>query len=193
MIRINLLPAKVRKTKGAQRIYTYAILGGSALVILLILLLLNLLSLTKRTETKIAKTDAAAAQLTETIRYLHDLTAREQYADRLRGTIRQLLPQQAVWIAVLDELANLMREDLWLTLLQVKPAPASALLRLDLEGEAYSKISVADFLSALENSERFRDVQLEALTDTQTATHTQVKFKIQLSCRNDEGNGGNTR
>ncbi len=189
MIRINLLPAKVRKTKGAQKVNTYIILGGSALAILLVLLLLNLLSLTRRTEQKIAKTEAAAAQLAETIRTVRELTAREQYGDQIRATVRGLLPKQAVWITVLDELTNQTREDLWLTLLKATSAPGVMPLRLEVEGEAYSKISVADFLSALENSDRFTDVQLEALTDVKTDAHTQVKFKIHFTFRAEEAGG----
>jgi Tfp pilus assembly protein PilN len=71
------------------------------------------------------------------------------------------------------------------------PAVAGSPLRLELEGEAYNKISVADFLSALESSPRFFDVQLEALTDTQSEARTQVKFKILFSCRTEAVPGGN--
>jgi Tfp pilus assembly protein PilN len=191
MIKINLLPAKVRQTKGVQRLTTYAVLGGSALLIVLILLLLNLVALTKRTEVKIARAEAAAAQLGEVTRTVQAWEAGEKYADRLRGLIRRLLPAQAVWISILDELASLGRDDLWLLKLTLVPAPAGAPLRLELEGEAYSKISVADFLSALESSARFFDVQLEALTDTQAEARTQVKFKILFSCRNESAPGGN--
>jgi Tfp pilus assembly protein PilN len=190
MIRINLLPAKVRQTKGVQRIYTYAVLGGSAVVILLILLLLNLVALTRRTEVKISRAEAAAAQLAETTRTVQGWAAQEKYADRLRVLIRRLLPVQAQWISLLDELASLGRDDLWLLKLAVVPAGAGVPLRLVLEGEAYNKISVADFLSALESSPRFFDVQLEALTDTQADARTQVKFKIVFSCRAETLEGG---
>jgi Tfp pilus assembly protein PilN len=187
MTRINLLPAKVRKTKGAQRVVTYFVLGGSALALVLMVLLLNLLALTHRAEVAARRAEAATAQLSETVRVVKALQAQEQYADRLRGLIRGLQPGQAVWISILDELAGLIREDLWLSRLNSVPAPGGAGLRLETEGEAYSKISVADFLSALENSPRFTEVQLEALTDTRTAAGLQVKFKIMFSCRPSQG------
>jgi hypothetical protein len=85
MITINLLPAKVRQTKGVQRLTTYAVLGGSLLVILLILLLLNLVALTRRTEVKIAKAAAAAAQLAEATHTVQGWADSEQYADSLRA------------------------------------------------------------------------------------------------------------
>jgi Tfp pilus assembly protein PilN len=190
MIRINLLPAKVRTTKGVQRVTTYVILGGSALALVLVLLLLNLLALTQRAEVKTARALAATAQLAETVHTVHGWTAREQYADRVRTLIRQLLPQQALWINVLDELAGLTREDLWLTQLQAAPLAAKNPLRLSVEGEAYSKISVADFLSALENSSRFREVQLDALTDTPAGDRIQVKFKVRFVYQAEETGGG---
>ncbi|NTV52118.1 MAG: PilN domain-containing protein [Candidatus Firestonebacteria bacterium] len=191
MIKINLLPAKVRKTKGVQRLTTYAILGGSALAILLILLLLNLVALIKRAEVKIVKAETAAAQLAEVSRTVQGWAAGEKYADHLRARIRRFLPIQAVWISLLDELAALGREDLWFRKLATLPGAVGAPLRLELEGEAYNKISVADFLSALESSPRFYDVQLEALTDTQAEARTQVKFRICFSCRTEFFTGGN--
>jgi Tfp pilus assembly protein PilN len=191
MIKINLLPAKVRQTKGVQRLTTYAVLGGSAVVIVLILLLLNLVALTKRTQARIVKAEAEAAQLTETTRTVQGWAVNEKHADRLRALIRGLLPVQAVWISILDELAALGRDDLWFLKMAQVPAPPGAPLRLELEGEAYNKISVADFLSALESSPRFFDVQLEALTDTQAEARTQVKFRILFSCRAEIAPGGN--
>jgi len=187
VIRINLLPEKFRKTKGVQRLYTYGIIGLSALAIVMVLLLLNLASQISRTNTRIAQIDSAAAKLADRIAYLRALTAREQESERLRQMIRRLQPDQARWILLLDDLAGLLREDLWLT--QIAPdAAGTTPLALAVDGEAYTKISVADFLGGLESSDRFADVQLVALTDTRTAQASQVQFKLKMSYR-PEGAG----
>jgi Tfp pilus assembly protein PilN len=190
VIRINLLPAKFRKTKGVQRIYTYVIIGLSALGILLILLLLNLAALIHGANQRIARIDATAAKIADKIAYLHGLTAREEQSGRLREMIRRLQPEQALWISLLDQLAVLVREDLWLTKLAPFPAAAGADLGLVMDGEAYTKISVADFLTSLETSDRFSDVQLVALTDTKTAVASLVQFKLNLSYRTERPAGG---
>jgi Tfp pilus assembly protein PilN len=180
VIRINLLPAKVRKTKGAQRLATYVIMGASGAVILLILGLLQLVAALHQTQARITQVDASAAKLADKISYLHGLTDREQTSQQLRDLIRRLAPKQALWISILDELADVVRDDLWLTQLASEPAVAGQPLRLQLEGEAYTKISVADFLASLESSSHFTDVNLEALNDVKAGTISQVQFKVKL-------------
>lgn len=180
MIRINLLPPRIRQTKGVQKIYTYIILGLAGAAAVLILVLVNLLVLLQRTEARIAQARTAQAQLADKLSYLQTLTAREAKAQQLRGLIRNLLPRQALWISFLDEMADLIPGDLWLT--QVLPRAQTAAGQLDLliEGEGYTKISVAEFLAALEDSGRFNEVQLLALTDMKTGNASQVKFKVNL-------------
>lgn len=185
MIRINLLPAKFRKTKGAQRLYTYAIIGLSVLGVVLALLLLNLVSQTRRTDARIAQVDTASAKLADKIAYLRELSAREEWAERLRRLIRELQPEQALWITLLDDLARLIREDLWLTKLAPEPGAAPEPLRLAVAGEAYNKIAVADFLGALETSDRFADIQLVSLTDTKTASASLVRFSLKMGYRRE--------
>jgi Tfp pilus assembly protein PilN len=189
VIRINLLPAKFRKTKGAQRLFAYVIIGLSALAILLVLLLLGLLNATHQANLRIAQLDAAGAKLADKKVYLKTLTEREQASERLRQMITRLLPEQALWISLLDDLATLVREDLWLTKLLPTPAAAGQAVGLTLDGEAYTKIAVADFLTALESSDRFADVQLVALTDTKTATASLVQFKLKLGYRTQTMSG----
>ena len=185
MIRINLLPAKFRKTQGAQRIYTYAIIGLSMLGLVLIVLLLNLVLQTHRVETRLAQVDAASAKMADRIEYLRGLTAREEQSEQMRKVIRRLQPDQALWIVLLDDLARLVREDLWLTRLAPEKSAKQPPLRLTVDGEAYNKIAVADFLGALESSDRFTDVQLMALTDTKTASATFVQFSLKMGYRTE--------
>jgi Tfp pilus assembly protein PilN len=180
MIRINLLPAKFRKSKGAQRLFTYVVIGLSALGVLLLLLALNQLAQVHRADLRIARIDAVLAQQADKLAYLGALTERERTAERLRGLIRRLQPEQALWLALLDDLARLVRDDLWLTKLASAPAKSGGGLVLTVNGEAYTKISVADFLEALEGSERFREVRLLSLTDVRAAAASHVQFKLQV-------------
>jgi Tfp pilus assembly protein PilN len=180
MIRINLLPAKFRRTKGAQRVFAYVVIGLSALGVALVLLLLGQMAQVHRVDRRIAQIDAALAKQADKLAYLGALTERERTAERLRALIRSLQPEQALWLALLDDLARLVREDLWLTRLASQPVKAGGGLTLTLDGEAYTKISVADFLEALEGSERFREVRLLSLTDVRAGSAAHVAFKLQM-------------
>lgn len=190
MIRINLLPAKFRKTKGAQRLTAYGIIGLAALALVMVLALLGLISRIHSVNREIAQTDAESAKLADKIAYLRGLTSREAESEAVRQTIRRLLPEQATWITLLDDLARLVREDLWLTRLALRPEPVPGQLPLALSGEAYTKLSAADFLTALETSERFTEVQLVALTDTRTASASLVTFQVKCNYRPESAAAG---
>lgn len=179
MIRINLLPAKFRKTKGAQKVFAYVVIGLSALAVLLLLLVLGQLAEVRRADHRIAQIDTTLAEQADKLAYLGALTERERTAERLRGLIRSLQPEQALWLALLDDVSRLTREDLWLTRLASTPAKTGGAVDLTLDGKAYTKISVADFLEALEGSERFREVQLLTLTDVPGTKTAHVQFKLQ--------------
>jgi len=180
VIRINLLPVKVRKTKGVQRMYTYLILGMSVAGVLLVLLLLNLVAQTRRADAKIARVEAASAKLADKIEYLSFLTAQEKKSERIRKLLTGLLPEQGTWIDILDQLAELVRQDVWLNRLSSQKSKTAAQPTLLLEGDAYSKISVADFMDALENSGRFTQVQLLALKDVTADNTTLVRFRLKF-------------
>ncbi|MBN1594523.1 PilN domain-containing protein [candidate division FCPU426 bacterium] len=180
MVRINLLPPKVRKTKVALRLYTYFIIAGSMVIIVLILLLLNLLAQTKRLDTRIQALQKEELALADKTGPLLELIAQEKKINSLKKIVRDLTREQSVWIKILDEIAGRMQNDMWLTNIGSARQADGRLLLLTLEGEAYNKISVADFLTALENSSLFQNVSLEALTEIQVNRISQVQFKLKM-------------
>lgn len=181
MVKINLLPLKVRKTNVALRLYSYIIIGSSVSVIVLVLLLLNLMSQVKKIDNQIRELDAKQQELAPQVAPIKNVVLEEKATDQMKKLIYDLSLEQPVWITILDELADQVRKDVWLTGLKAQRDLQANALRIILEGEAYHKISVADFLSALENSDIFSNVKLEALNDNKQAQYTQVKFKLQFN------------
>jgi Tfp pilus assembly protein PilN len=180
VVYLNLLPSKVRKTKVALRLYTYIIIASSLAVIVMVLLLLNLLAQTKRIDAKITEFKKAEQALADKIGPLLGLAEEEQKMNALKSLVRKLTPEQSVWIKILDEIASLVQDDMWLMQILSERKENDQRLELTLEGEAYNKISVADFLTMLENSGLFTNVSLEALSETQVDQRTQVQFKLKM-------------
>lgn len=181
MIRINLLPLKVRKTKVVVRLTTYLIIGLSVLGLLLVLQLLSLLSQIRRLDAQKHKLQVAEEALAERLGPVRHLAAQEQQQVELDRLAATLAPPQATWISILDLLAEHVQPDMWLTKLnaqQVKEADPPQIL---LEGRAYHKISVADLLTGLEGSGRFREVTLESLAEVTVDDQIQVQFKVKLA------------
>lgn len=181
MVKINLLPLKIRKTKGMIKLYTYMLIGGSAGTLVLVLLLMGLLVQTYRIEAKLKRINSAEELFSEKIEELRKLIGQEQQVQKSRVLQEKLMVQHTTWISILDELADVVRDDMWLTRLQSQRRKPDAGLVLIMEGQAYNKITVADFLTALERSALFSDVGLESLTEVKNQDQSQVQFKLKLN------------
>lgn len=181
MVKINLLPLKIRKTKGMIKLYIYLLIGGSAGVLVLVLLLLGLLVQTHRIEAKLKKIDSAEELFSEKIQELRKLIGQEQRVQKSRVLLEKLIVQHTTWISILDELADLVRADMWLTRMQSQRRKTDAGLVLTMEGRAYNKITVAEFLTALEKSALFSDIGLKSLTEVKNQGQSQVQFKLTLN------------
>lgn len=77
--------------------------------------------------------------------------------DRLRA-IRALFSDRILWSAALQEVSHLAPEGLWLTLVESKDLEGKKEVRLS--GNALAYPSLSRFLTALERSPRFTQVQL---------------------------------
>ncbi len=181
MVKINLLPLKIRKTKGMIKLYIYLLIGGSAGVLVLVLLLLGLLVQTHRIEAKLKKIDSAEELFSEKIQELRKLIGQEQRVQKSRVLLEKLIVQHTTWISILDELADLVRADMWLTRMQSQRRKTDAGLVLTMEGRAYNKITVAEFLTVLEKSALFSDIGLKSLTEVKNQGQSQVQFKLTLN------------
>ncbi len=162
------------------KLYTYLLIGGSAGTLVLVLLVLGLMVQTHRIEAKLKRIASAEELFSERVQELRKIIGQEQQAQKSRVLLEKLMIRHTIWISILDELANVVRDDMWLTRLQSQ-RKADAGLELAMEGRAYNKITVADFLTALERSALFSDIGLGSLTEVKDQEQSQVQFKLTLN------------
>lgn len=187
MVKINLLPLKVRKTKVAIQLYTYLVIAGSAAGILLIILLLNLMTQLRRAEIQIRKAETVRGELAAKAGPLLGLDRQEAELRRTFKLLQPLSRSRSEWIHLLDELADRIQPDLWLTKLASSRPSGKTALQLNLEGEAYQKMVVADFIQSLEQSRRFRNVNLESLVESGSPeSRGVVQFKLRADFGEDD-------
>jgi Tfp pilus assembly protein PilN len=191
MILINLLPVKVRKTEGAQKLYGWVIIGLIGVAALLTLLLIGMAALTQSLETRTAQLTRQMAAVADQSGYVRSLMDLERQSRARRDLVLRLLPDQALWIRILDDVAEACTDDVWLT--QLAPLPAKPKrpgpLPLLIAGEAYTKLAVADFLTSLEGVPRIAEVKLEELSEPSQKEAGPVRFKLTFAYRPLEGSG----
>ena len=81
----------------------------------------------------------------------------------------------------MDELARCVPDHLWLT-----GASQDAGSTLSIEGVTFSNLVVSDFMSRLERSPMFANVELEVAERNQQGEHEVVHFKVTCQVTPDE-------
>jgi Tfp pilus assembly protein PilN len=178
MIHINLLPKAIKQGTEVNRQlmslgrWVVAALAGMAGLLLLLYGGAQWLA----ADTRSMQTQLQG--LADKIGPFQGIAQQESEAKLIRGLMAGVLPQQPFWIRLLDDLADTIQEDMWLTQMLSRPSAQEGEMGLTLFGEAYHKVAVADFLRVLETMPVFRKVRLESLTESQTPAGSMVQFKI---------------
>ncbi|HSQ59265.1 MAG TPA: PilN domain-containing protein [Acidobacteriota bacterium] len=181
MIRINLLPRDERQVK---RTFTLPKVGAvmPLLVLILVAALFAAFSVVQamqvsRLEADIAKAEQEAEKLRPAIQTINELTQKRQELERRLGVITGLDKQRLTRVKLVDEVSKCIPEHLWMT--QFEEIPGSN--RIQVEGVTFSNLLVADFMSRLEESPLYGDVDLVVAEKGTIDQRNVVKFKITAS------------
>lgn len=181
MIRINLLPRDERQVK---RTFTLPKVGTvmPLLVLILVAALFAAFSVVQamqvsRLEADIAKARQEAEKLRPAIQTINELTQKRQELERRLGVITGLDKQRLTRVKLVDEVSKCIPEHLWMT--QFEEIAGSN--RIQVEGVTFSNLLVADFMSRLEESPLYGDVDLVVAEKGTIDQRNVVKFKVTAS------------
>ena len=132
-------------------------------------------------DNSIAEVDAQSRALAPQIEKVKRLAQERAELDLRLGIISKLEKGRTQSVRLMDELARCVPDHLWMT-----QAQQDASGQLDLEGVTYSNLVVSDFMSRLERSPLFADVELQVAEKGQVSQKDVVKFKITCQVTPDE-------
>jgi Tfp pilus assembly protein PilN len=178
MIRINLLP---REEKGQRKAAFRFKAGEVAIPIALLaavgLVIVGTVTSQRMSIASLAKSisdmDAQARAIAPQIERVNQLARERAELDLRLGVISRLEQGRTQTVRMMDELARCVPDHLWLTAAN-QNSPTS----VTLDGMTLSNLVVSDFMSSLERSPLFADVQLELAERGETATRSVVRFRI---------------
>lgn len=186
MIRINLLPREdkgQRKSamqfKAGELVIPLAVLVATALVVTGTALSQH--SRVSSLEHSIAEIDAQSRALAPQIERVNRLAQERAELDLRLGIINKLEQGRTQSVRVMDELARCVPDHLWMTLAQ-----QDAGTNLSLEGVTYSNLVVSEFMSRLERSPMFANVELGVAESGAMNDRDVVKFRITCQVTPDE-------
>ncbi len=186
MIRINLLPREEKQ----QRKASFSFKAGDLVVPGVLIVAAGLvvagtsLSMHSRAASlthSIAEVDAQSRALAPQIERVNRLAQERAELDLRLGIIAKLEKGRTQSVRLMDELARCVPDHLWLT-----GAAQDASSALNLEGVTFSNLVVSDFISWLERSPMFANVELDVAERGSLADRDVVKFRITCQVTPDE-------
>jgi len=187
MIRINLLPkeekarrqAPAMKFKAGDLVVPGVMLLAAALVVAGTVM--SQRSRAAQLQSQIAEVEAQSRALQPQIERVNRLAQERAELDLRLGIISKLQKGRTQSVRLMDELARSVPDHLWLT-----GATQDAGSSLQLEGVTFSNLVVSDFMSRLERSPMFANVELQFAERTVVSDHDVVKFRITCQVTPDE-------
>ncbi len=161
MIRLNLLPAKVRLAE----LLRLAVLGGVVVYLGAVGFLGWRFALAKQdlaqVNRKIAKVDAELKPLEKIAEEVKKLTDEQTEQSVKRSKLEELAKRQAYWVRALDTVPDLLQGgQVWLTSLDQLDSKGG-IRRIVLEGNAQSVEAWADFYDNLESQNQVTELKIE--------------------------------
>lgn len=180
MVKINLLPVKQKQRQ--VTVVTQLIVGG-VLILALGLLMLGHFATMKirqgKLNNEITQLRADIKNLDRLIGQVEDLEAKSAELERKLDTIAQLKRNKSGPVKMLEELSVTVPKKLWLTSLkETTTSPKSK--SVVLTGNATTQEVIADFMSRLEESQYFQQVNLVRirLNENQKGGFQSQEFEI---------------
>jgi type IV pilus assembly protein PilN len=189
MIRVNLLPREEKaKRKSASAPVDFkvgdmllpgVVMGAAALIIMG-----STMSLRTRQaglEKSIQQVEAESRALAPQIARVNQLAQERAELDLRMGIISKLEKGRTQSVRLMDELARCVPDHLWLT-----GVSQDAGNHLQLEGVTYSNLVVSDFMSRIERSPMFSNVELAVAERGQVTDKSVVKFHVSCNVNPDK-------
>jgi len=186
MIRINLLPGEERR----QRKAAVALKAGDFVVPVAVLVAAALIvtgtALSQRMRAEglvrsIADVDAQSRVLAPQIERVTRLAQERAELDLRLGIISKLQSGRTQSVRLMDELARCVPEHMWITVVNQDGAST-----LRVEGATLSNLVVSDFMSRLERSPLFANVDLDVAEHASVSDHDIVRFRLSCQVTPDE-------
>ena len=189
MIRVNLLPKdeRIRKHAPVQlRVGEYVlplVVVAAVVAVVMGTVVAQRMAMASITKS-IADVDAQSRALAPQIERVNRLAQEKAELDLRLGVISKLEEGRTEGVRTMDELARCVPDHLWLTSVN-EDNPGS----LNIEGQTFSNLVVSDFMSRLERSPMFANVNLEVAERGTINDHEIVKFH--LNCQVTPGESAN--
>ncbi len=174
MIRINLLPKKIRKEVFKSDLILLAVLLAIAFVVGAVAYGNNVREISNLRR-DVARTKGSIASMEKFYKEYLDLEKQKKEMSARISLIEKIQQGRALAARVVYDLPSLVKENVWLKRFKKDEG------RFDLEGRALENESIADFVESLARIPYAKDVELKSVEDVNEEGMVVKKFLVQGS------------
>jgi type IV pilus assembly protein PilN len=176
MIRINLLPHDERKARKSIALPKMGTMMPVLVLVLVIVLFAGVSVIQTlqvgRLKADIARAAQEADKLRPQIQTINELTQKREELERRLNVISDLDKGRLIRVKLVDELSRCVPEHLWISSYEETGN------KVQVEGVTFSNLLVADFMTRLEASPLYGDVDLTVAEKGTIDQRNVVKFKV---------------
>jgi len=184
MIRINLLPAEMEAGVPSQ-INPAIPLSIAVIIPALILTPVHLgqMANRRRLQTESASLKSQLDQYQPIIAQVEALESAKVQLSQRKSVIQQLESERLRYPQFLDDFLKLLPGNLWLTNLTTIGKPSDNTMTVNMDVMALDNYAIADLIANLETSQLFSDVDLGAISISESPTGQTMSFHVNTNYR----------
>lgn len=186
MIRINLIPKEIEQ-KAAARRKTFKIVG-IAVTVISIFLGLYLMRVSKLSSLRgeIEEVEQELSEIESVVKKVKSIKKRKAELDKKINVIKGLMESRLLYPVFMEDIAEILPSGVWLTNLNTHTEDLS--LKLNMEVKAINNYTSADFINALEKSDKFTEIQFPGINTAVSEDGTEIRT-FNLTCRYETSTG----
>jgi Tfp pilus assembly protein PilN len=183
MVNINLLPQEIVQKQKFKELLSLIILSASLIGIILISIYILQVITLMNLNSQLVSIQRQLKELEPIVKEVEQLKKIKSELESKKQLVEQLLSCGLVYPKFMSDLLKVLPEDVWLSNLSaniVRDPATNMISALDVKliCSSYDKFSIADFLSNLENFDKFKDVKLGAINISQQDKYELHSFTV---------------
>ncbi|MGM0441381.1 MAG: PilN domain-containing protein [Elusimicrobiota bacterium] len=182
MIKINLLPKEIEE-KAAARKKSF-IIAGIVVMVIAVFGGLYFVRVSKLSSVngKIDKVEKELNQLESVVKKVNSIKKSKAQLDKKINVIKDLMESRLLYPLFMEDMAAIVPSGVWLKNLDTSTEDLS--LQLSMGVNAIDNYATAKFINALEQSEKFSDIQFSGINTENNDEGKEVR-QFDLTCRYD--------
>ncbi|MFH1784720.1 MAG: PilN domain-containing protein [bacterium] len=158
MIRINLLPPEIAQEKAKRRQVEIVVASVILIVILLVGAYVVKTAQLMAIKSELGEIESELAKQAVIVSQVEALKASKEVLNTRVSIIDRLVKGQFIWVQLLDEINYCLPKNVWLG--SITSSQAGTVGAVTFSGIAFDNFAIADFITSLEDSKYFGDVEL---------------------------------